>query len=134
MIELEPYRYSGYPLLIATIENELKDQSPFSKNEDENLLLPSVQLAHNTISCSALNAEELRRENGIQVLSAVFDRCINMITYKSEHNDSYILIIEQVIKCFTASSRFSGFIDLILEIPQIFENLNHILCHPDVLF
>lgn len=52
-------------MLIRTITMETSDDLLFSK---ESPLLPAaVELAFHTVNCSALNAEELRRENGIEV-------------------------------------------------------------------
>lgn len=45
---------------------ETSDDLLFSK---ESPLLPAAtELAFHTVNCSALNAEELRRENGIEVI------------------------------------------------------------------
>ena len=63
---LEPYKYAGYPMLIKTIKMETHDDKLFSKAAP--LLDAAAELAYHTVNCSALNAEELRRENGIQVL------------------------------------------------------------------
>lgn len=63
--ELQPYKYAGYPMLIKTIRMETKDGTAFSK--DAPLLAAASELAFHTINCSALNAEELRREDGIEV-------------------------------------------------------------------
>ena len=63
--ELQPYKYAGYPMLMKTIRMETNDDSLFSKSAP--LLSAATELAYHTVSCSALNAEELRRENGIQV-------------------------------------------------------------------
>lgn len=64
--DLQPYKYAGYPMLIRTITMETSDDFLFSK---ESPLLPAaVELAFHTVNCSALNAEELRRENGIEVI------------------------------------------------------------------
>ena len=75
--ELQPYKYAGYPMLIKTIRLETGDDSLFSKSAP--LLTAASELAYHTINCSALNAEELRREDGIEVkknirtsLSALF--------------------------------------------------------------
>lgn len=65
LAELHPYKYSGYPMLIKTIRMETQDSSLFSK--DAPLLTAASELAYHTINCSALNAEELRRENGLEV-------------------------------------------------------------------
>ena len=67
---LEPYKYAGYPMLIKTIKLETHDQNLFSKPTP---LLPAAsELCYHTINCSALNAEELRREEGIEVSSHLF--------------------------------------------------------------
>ena len=63
--ELQPYKYAGYPMLIKTIRLETSDGQLFSKSAP--LLTAASELAYHTINCSALNAEELRRENGIEV-------------------------------------------------------------------
>ena len=63
--ELHPYKYAGYPMLIKTIRMETNDDQLFSKSAP--LLAAASELAYHTVNCSALNAEELRRENGIQV-------------------------------------------------------------------
>lgn len=66
---LEPYKYAGYPMLIKTIKMETHDDALFSKSAP--LLTAASELAYHTVNCSALNAEELRRENGIEVSVAV---------------------------------------------------------------
>lgn len=53
-------------MLIKTIRMETEDGTAFSK--DAPLLAAASELAFHTINCSALNAEELRREDGIEVL------------------------------------------------------------------
>jgi len=63
--ELQPYKYAGYPMLIKIIRLETGDDSLFSKSAP--LLTAASELAYHTINCSALNAEELRREDGIEV-------------------------------------------------------------------
>lgn len=63
--ELRPYKYAGYPQLIKTIRLETKDDQLFSKETP--LLTAASELCYYTVYCSALNAEELRRENGIEV-------------------------------------------------------------------
>lgn len=67
LTELEPYKYAGYPMLIKTITMETEDDQLFSKASP--LLPAAAELAFHTVNCSALNAEELRRENGIEVFT-----------------------------------------------------------------
>jgi len=62
---LEPYKYAGYPMLIKTIVMETQDDTLFSKSAP--LLCAATELCYHTVNCSALNAEELRREKGIEV-------------------------------------------------------------------
>lgn len=52
-------------MLIKTITMETEDSQLFSKTSP--LLPAAVELAFHTVNCSALNAEELRRDNGIEV-------------------------------------------------------------------
>lgn len=63
--ELRPYKYAGYPQLIKTIRLETQDEQLFSKEVP--LLTAASELCYHTVHCSALNAEELRREQGIEV-------------------------------------------------------------------
>ena len=63
--ELRPYKYAGYPMLVATIRLEAEDEQLFSKEAP--LLSAAAEVAYYTVRCSALNAEELRRERGLEV-------------------------------------------------------------------
>lgn len=62
---LQPYKYAGYPMLIKTIRMETSDAQLFSKCVP--ILAAAVEAAYHTVNCSALNAEELRREHGLEV-------------------------------------------------------------------
>ena len=62
---LAPYKYAGYPALVKTIQMETHDDSLFSKAAP--LLVAASELAFHTVNCSALNAQEMRREGGIEV-------------------------------------------------------------------
>lgn len=48
---------------------ETEDNQLFSKTSP--LLPAAAELAFHTVNCSALNAEELRRDNGIEVLNVL---------------------------------------------------------------
>ena len=52
-------------MLITTIERETGDDDLFSKSAP--ILTAASELAFHTMNTSALNAEELRRDNGIKV-------------------------------------------------------------------
>ena len=83
--ELHPYKYAGYPMLIKTIANETNDEKLFHKSAP--LLAAASECAYFTVKCSALNAEELRRENGLEVLYAAFERCISVLSASSKIED-----------------------------------------------
>lgn len=85
VLVLEPYKYAGYPMLIKTIEMETNDNELFSKSAP--LLSAASELAYYTMQCSALNAEELRRENGLQTLHNAFSRCISVLGSSSKPDD-----------------------------------------------
>ena len=82
---LEPYKYAGYPMLIKTIDLETNDDALFSKSAP--LLSAASELAYHTMDCSALNAEELRRESGIQTLHNAFSRCISTLSNMSKPDE-----------------------------------------------
>ena len=65
-----PYKYAGYPMLITTIRMETDDEKLFSKSAP--LLAAASECAYFTVKCSALNAEEMRRENGLVFLYQVW--------------------------------------------------------------
>ncbi|CAG5029931.1 unnamed protein product [Parnassius apollo] len=71
---LEPYKYAGYPQLLSTARLEVESEQLFSES-DAALLPAACQLALATVRCSALNAEELRREGGLEVLHGALARC-----------------------------------------------------------
>jgi DnaJ family protein C protein 13 len=89
---LAPYKYAGYSMLIKTIQIETRDEQLFSKKDQ--LLTGSCQLAYHTIRCSALNAEELRREQGLESLNEAFTRCVNMLSQysKDDPNDMSVQV------------------------------------------
>lgn len=65
-VDLAPYKYAGFPALIKTIRMETADTQLFSKSEP--VLAEATELAFHVVNCSALNAQELRRENGLKVI------------------------------------------------------------------
>lgn len=69
---LEPYKYAGYGQLIKTINLEASDDALFSEGGGR-LLSAAVELCRYTLMSSALNAEQLRREAGMEV---VFCSCV----------------------------------------------------------
>lgn len=132
---LQPYKYSGYPMLIKTIKMETTDSHLFSK---ETPLLPSAcELAYHTVNCSALNAEELRRESGIEHLQESFERCFSVLTSENKPNDVPVQILSHISRCYSVAAQFEGCREKITEMPEIvnllcqtlrYQKLNALCC------
>lgn len=103
---LMPYKYAGYPMLISTIKMETNDDQLFSRKDQ--LLTNSTELAYQTIRCSALNAEELRREQGLEILNEAFKRCVTMLSQFSKDNESdmSVQVCLFITLCFSAAAQF----------------------------
>ncbi|XP_076459341.1 dnaJ homolog subfamily C member 13-like isoform X2 [Babylonia areolata] len=123
--ELEPFKYAGYPMLIKTIQMETSDDQLFSKSAP--LLSAAAELAYHTVNCSALNAEELRRENGIQVLHEAFTRCVSVLSQSSTPDDLAVQVCLNVSKCYTVAAQFEACRGKILECSGILQDLCRIL-------
>ena len=104
-VVLEPYKYAGYPMLIKTIQLETRDDRLFSKAA--HLLTAACELAFHTVNCSALNAEELCREQGIEV--SICQVCSIMIFTLKENTEPFILISIIFAICFFFLLVFSIF-------------------------
>ena len=63
---LQPYKYTGYPMLIKTIK---------------------------------LNAEELRREHGMEALETAFERCVSVVdrSVDRQEQDRLVRFISKLI-------------------------------------
>uniref|UniRef100_A0A8C4HD35 J domain-containing protein n=1 Tax=Dicentrarchus labrax TaxID=13489 RepID=A0A8C4HD35_DICLA len=123
--ELEPYKYAGYPMLIKTITMETEDDQLFSKTSP--LLPAAVELAFHTVNCSALNAEELRRDNGIEVLLEALSRCVTVLTASSKPDDMAVQVCGHICKCYSVAAQFEECREKIIELPNIIRDLCHIL-------
>ncbi|XP_056011194.1 dnaJ homolog subfamily C member 13-like isoform X2 [Ostrea edulis] len=128
--ELEPYKYAGYPMLIKTIRMETNDDTLFSKSAP--LLAAAAELCYHTVNCSALNAEELRRENGIQTLQDAFARCINVLSMMSKPEDVSVQVCSHIVKCYAVASQFEGCREKIQEIPAIVKDISRILYYKNL--
>ncbi|KAI1902089.1 hypothetical protein AGOR_G00041120 [Albula goreensis] len=123
--ELEPYKYAGYPMLIKTITMETSDEQLFSKTSP--LLPAATELAFHTVNCSALNAEELRRENGIEVLLEALSRCVAVLTASSKPEDMAVQVCGHICKCYSVAAQFRECREKIIELPNIIRDLCHVL-------
>lgn len=114
---LKPYKYAGYPQLIRTIRMETQDDKLFCKSVP--LLAAASELCYHTVHCSALNAEELRREGGIDALSEAYSRCVSILSLDSRPSDLHYQVIANITKCFEVACNFENCKTKILELPQM---------------
>lgn len=128
--DLEPYKYAGYPMLIKTITMETSDDKMFSK---VSLLPASTELAFHTVNCSALNAEELRRENGIEVLQDGFARCVAVLTNSSKKDDMAVQVCGHICQCYSVAAQFEECREKITEMPTIIRDLCRLLYYGKTL-
>ncbi|KAF7280153.1 hypothetical protein GWI33_006329 [Rhynchophorus ferrugineus] len=122
---LQPYKYAGYPQLIKTIQIETTDDQLFSKSEP--LLTAATELAYHTVHCSALNAEELRRENGLEILLEAYTRCVNVLSKSSAASNVAVQVCMHVTRCFSVAAQFQGCRERIVNLPQLVKDLCRIL-------
>ncbi|XP_031439701.1 dnaJ homolog subfamily C member 13 isoform X5 [Clupea harengus] len=123
--ELEPYKYAGYPMLIKTITMETGDNQLFSKTSP--LLPAAAELAFHTVNCSALNAEELRRESGIEVLLEALSRCVTVLTASSKPDDMAVQVCGHICRCYSVAAQFEECREKIIELPNIIRDVCHML-------
>jgi len=132
--ELEPFKYPGYPQLLHTVRLETEDGQLFSKSTS--LLGAGAALAYQvffaffecancglmmtgrvlqTVRCSALNAEELRREGGLEALLEAVTRCVPMIGQSSTSQDVAVEVCAHAARCMAVAARFPACRDRLAE-------------------
>ncbi|CAG2170123.1 unnamed protein product, partial [Oppiella nova] len=127
---LHPYKYSGYPMLIKTLQLETYDEQLFSKPYP---LLPNAcETAFYTVNCSALNAEELRRNGGLEILRDAFTRCVSVLSASSKLTDVSVEVCVHIVRCFTVSASFPACRQRLSEMPSVTKDLCRILYYRNV--
>lgn len=124
-LDLHPYKYAGYPQLIKTIQMETADEQLFSKSAP--LLAAASELAYHTVRCSALNAEELRRENGLEVLLDAYSRCVGVLNNSAKPTETGVQVCEHITRCYAVAAQFSSCRERMIELPQLIKDLSRIL-------
>lgn len=125
--ELHPYKYSGYPMLIETIKNEIEDERLFSKPDP--LLAYACETAYHTLRCSAKNAEELRREDGLEILQQSLTRCASVLSASSKPDDVCVQMCTNIVNCFTVAAEFEACQQKLSELHSVIKDLNRILSY-----
>ena len=118
---LQPYKYAGYPMLIKTIKLETEDSGLFSKSAP--LLAAAAECCYQTVRCSALNAEELRREHGMEALETAFERCVSVLSASSKEDDVAVEVCTHIVRCYSVSAQFAACRDRLIEMPELVKNI-----------
>ncbi|KRX18566.1 DnaJ -like protein subfamily C member 13 [Trichinella nelsoni] len=100
----EQYKYSGYQLLIRIIQMESEDEALFSK--DGILLIRATELCCSTVECAPLNVEQLRRDNGLEVLHRAFSRCAGVIGETTKAEDLAAMVCLNICQTFAFAAKF----------------------------
>ncbi|KAK0425897.1 hypothetical protein QR680_009446 [Steinernema hermaphroditum] len=123
---LAPYKYAGYSQLIKTIDLESKDDGLF-RDGGGDLLSAAVELCAYTLASSSLNAEQLRRDNGMEALLTAFDRCEPMVNLSTKESDVCARVCIDVCRCFTTAAKFEGSRERLSEMKTLFPALCRLL-------
>lgn len=115
------YKYAGYPMLIRTVQMETDDDGLFSKSAP--LLAAAAELCHHTVACSALNAEELRREKGLETLQLAFSRCAGVLSKSSKEEDMAVQVCGHVMQCYAVASQFEHCRERLQELSDVVRDI-----------
>ena len=103
------------------------DEQLFSK--EDALLANSTHLAYQTIKCSPLNVEELRREEGLEVLNEAFDRCVTMLSQYSKDAEAEmtVQVCLHITRCFAVAANFEQCRQKTSSLQNLIKNLGRFL-------
>ncbi|OON15996.1 DnaJ domain protein, partial [Opisthorchis viverrini] len=113
----------------STKANDTKnDQRQRESASNAVLLVAATELAYETVATSALNAEELRREGGIQALQEAFTRCSVLLSATSSRpNDACVRVCGHIVSVLAAASQFPSCRQNIQELPQLARHVLRLL-------
>lgn len=123
--QLHPYKYAGYPMLVKTLRLETQDEGLFSKQHP--LLPHACETAYHTVKCSALNAEELRREGGLEILRDALSRCVSVLSSSSKPDDVGVQVCIHIVRCFTVAASFPACRKRLSEMVSVAKDISRIL-------
>ncbi|XP_063386094.1 dnaJ homolog subfamily C member 13 [Cydia fagiglandana] len=127
---LAPYKYAGYPQLLRTARLEAEAEQLFAEKDSSGLLPAACELAHATVKCSALNAEELRREGGLQVLHEALTRCVPVLSTSTKPGDVAAAVCAHAARCFAVAAQFPACRDLCATLPALSGDVVPLLRRP----
>ena len=71
----------------------------------------------------ALNAEEMRRENGLEILYKAFERCISVLSNSSKPDEVAVQVCTHVTRFYSVASQFQACRDRMVEMPELVKNV-----------
>jgi DnaJ family protein C protein 13 len=114
---MSTYKYAGYSLLLKLVQMEFADEQMLTK--EVCLMDPAVELCYYTVDNNALNADELLVEGGIDLISSVMNRCIDLVTASSTDAQVHTRIVGNAIRTFTVAATYRDCLDRIMTMPTI---------------
>uniref|UniRef100_A0A7E4V2Q6 J domain-containing protein n=1 Tax=Panagrellus redivivus TaxID=6233 RepID=A0A7E4V2Q6_PANRE len=124
--DLADLKYAGYTSLVNTIDLEAKDDDLFREGGGQ-LLIAAVELCSWTLKASALNAEQLRREAGLDALYRTFERCVPHVSRSSKESDMVVQVCTHVCYCFATAAHFDLCRERISEMKLMFQSICQLL-------
>ncbi|KAH9635852.1 hypothetical protein HF086_002412 [Spodoptera exigua] len=118
--------------LLRTARLEAEAEQLFAERDSAPLLPAACELAHATVRCSALNAEELRREGGLQVLHEAMSRCVPVLSSARGPTDISAQVCAHAARCFAVAAAFPACRALCAEMPQLCVDLVPLLKRPEI--
>lgn len=115
--EMQPFKYAGFPLLLKIIKTQTAAPDLFSQKIP--LLDVASELAYMSVSTSPLNAEELRREGGVELLLQALGRCVDMLTPNSTAELLATQVSTHVVRTLTIMARFESCRAAVIQQPSI---------------
>jgi DnaJ family protein C protein 13 len=94
----------------------------------------AAELSYYTVSVSPLNAEEVRREGGIEIISASLQRCVEVLTVNVTIDSMPAQVCMHTLKAFSVFGNFAACREVILQNRSICHNavrclnFTHIFC------
>ena len=103
-----------------TINLETEDSGLFSKSAP--LMAAAAECCYLIVRCSALNAEELRREHGMEALETAFERCVSVLSVSSKGDDVAVEVCTHIVRCYSVSAH-AACRDRLIEMPELVKNI-----------
>ncbi|CAH8642884.1 unnamed protein product [Schistosoma rodhaini] len=123
----------------TTTNNNSQSSASNNKNksnetvENAVLLVAATELTYETVVTSVLNAEELRRENGIPVLQKAFSQCSNFLSRTSSRPGHIVVeVCGHIVSVLAAASLFPSSRQCIQETPQLLKDTLRLLYYKNL--